>query len=89
MALSQRISSKNNTTKISSVVREDKVEVYGKNVIRNEYLKELEKRLRNRDPDKDWEDYTKNTNELLEILLNSEMNESPNFTLNSKGVKKN
>ena len=70
-----------NTTNIMSVMREDKVEVFGEYAIRNEYRKEFEKRLRNRVPDVEWEGYTKNTNNLLESFLNSENEEGSKFTM--------
>ena len=71
---------KNRTQKLTSVVSKDGVEVYGDNLIKNEYRKEFQNRLRNREPDELWKEYTNNINQICQLLLENDTQSSPDFT---------
>ena len=57
------------TSTITSILRSDKLEVQGEKLIKDEFKKEFEHRLRNRSPHAEWEEYTRNINETLEIIM--------------------
>ena len=52
-------------------------------MIKDECKKEFEYRLRNREPHEEWENYTKNINEIVDLLLlsNHNIQESPDFNM--------
>ena len=79
--LKKSVSKGKEKTKIMSVVCNGNVEVTGDKLIKEEYRKEFEFRLRNRVPHNEWKQYTENVNEILKILLASEYTETPLFTL--------
>ena len=56
-------------TKITSVMKEDGVEIYSEDLIKHEILEEFKNRLRNREPDREWENYVNVSNELIITLL--------------------
>ena len=77
-------------TKISSLIRSDGVEVYSKESIHHEVLEEFKYRLRNRSPQKHWEEYTKTTNSLADLILNADMENFVDFSISelSDAIKK-
>ena len=79
--LKKSVSKDKERTKITSVMCGDGVEVSGENLIKEEYRKEFEYRLRNRSPHEEWTQYTSNVNKILEILLSSDYADTPPFTL--------
>ncbi|MCH2405851.1 MAG: reverse transcriptase family protein [Nitrosopumilus sp.] len=64
----------------SSIIRSDNVEVFGEALIKNEFQKEFQFRLRNRAPDEEWKGYTNNINEIVNILAETPVEEGPKFT---------
>ena len=69
-------------TKISSLVRNDGVEVFTEESIQHEIIGEFEHRLRNRPAREGWENYTNLTNALAEaIMTSSENTDIPDFSL--------
>ena len=84
--------SKKPPLKITSVLCSDKLEVTGENLIKEEFRKEFEYRLRNRQPHTEWEQYTKNINEALEIILelSRTLEDTPEFSIEElkKALKK-
>jgi exonuclease III len=68
-------------TKITSVMKSDGVEVFSKEAIKHEILDEFKTRLRNRQPSEGWEDYVEITNKLVELLLDVDGEDGPDFTL--------
>ena len=68
-------------TKITSVMKEDGMEIFSEDLIKNEILEEFKNRLRNRDPGEGWENYVEATNELVELLMSTEVANGPDFTL--------
>ena len=75
--------SRNIPQKITSVIRPDELVVTGEDLIKDEFKKEFEYRLRNRTPHAEWENYTKNINETLEIImeLSRDWEDTPEFTM--------
>ena len=68
-------------TKISSLIRSDGVEVSCKESVQHEVLEEFKHRLRNRPPQEQWEEYTKTTNGLIDLILNSDLDTFADFTI--------
>jgi hypothetical protein len=68
-------------TKITSVMKNDGVEVFSKEAIKQEILDEFKGRLRNRQPAEGWENYVKLTNELVEILIHADGEDGLDFTI--------
>ena len=68
-------------TKISSVLKNDGVEVFSKDQIKNEILGEFKNRLRNRKPSDGWEAYVESTNELVDFLMSQKVVDGADFTL--------
>ena len=62
-------------------MKSDGVEVYSKDAIKQEILAEFKNRLRNRKPAEGWEDYVETTNKLVEILIHSDGEDGPDFTI--------
>ena len=68
-------------TKISSILKNDGVEIFSKDLIKHEVLEEFKSRLRNREPAEDWEDFVHVSNELVELLMTAEVEDGANFSL--------
>ena len=66
---------------LSSVVKENGVEVDGVKAITEAYLEEFENRLSNRKPADGWEKYTEETNKVVRTWLLGESKSSSPFTL--------
>ena len=79
--LKKSVSKGKEQVKSASVVCNGNVEVTGEELIKEEYRKEFEFRLRNRVPHDEWKQYTANVNEIMKILLKSEYTVTPLFTL--------
>ena len=62
-------------------MKEDGMEIFSEDLIKNEILEEFKNRLRNRDPGEGWENYVEATNELVELLMSTEVANGPDFTL--------
>ena len=78
----KRSVSRKSPLKLTSVMRPDGIEVTGEDMIKNEFRKEFECRLRNRSPHKEWESYTRNVNETLKIIMKlCETQEIPDFSI--------
>ena len=77
-------------TKITSVMKEDGVEIHSEELIKHEILKEFKSRLRNREPDRGWENYVKVSNELVELLMSANVEIGPDFSLDEllEAIKK-
>lgn len=83
--LKKSVSPKKSQAKLTSVISNN-IEVSGEVLIKNEFSKEFQHRLRNREPHDEWENYTNNINELLKILLHCQVDETPEFSM--KELKK-
>ena len=68
-------------TKISSVLKNDGVEVFSKSQIKHEIIQEFENRLRNRQPVEGWSEYVQTTNQLVEFLMNRDVMDGLDFTM--------
>ena len=66
---------------MNSVVKENGDEITGKSGIIDAYRSEFEHRLRNRNPEPEWEDYVKRLNETIQNWLRSKSPSSSPFTL--------
>ena len=78
-----------NTNGISSIRKENGVEIKGRQGIVEAYKQEFSNRLSNRLPDVGWEDYVRETNEVVRRWVADECNVVPDFTLEEvKGVVK-
>ena len=65
---------------LSSIIKENGVEVQGAKAITEAYLEEFEKRLANRKPVEGWESYTDETNAVIRNWLQGESTPQPVFT---------
>ena len=68
-------------TKLSSVLKNDGVEIFSKELIKHEVLEEFKNRLRNRQPMEGWEDFVDISNKLVELLMSAEVVDGEDFTL--------
>ena len=68
-------------TCLTSLIKNDGVEVSGSNVIKQESKNEFEYRLRNREPEKGWEEYVNMTNKLVRLLMSANVGSGINFTM--------
>ena len=68
-------------TNITSVMKEDGVEIFSEESIRHEILGEFKNRLRNREPAEGWENYVKVSNELVELLMSADVENCCDFTI--------
>ena len=64
---------------ITSILKENGVEVDGADAIVNAYQDEFENRLKNRQPKHGWEEYTAETNSAVRTWLLGESDSSPPF----------
>ena len=87
--LKKSVSPKKSPAKMTSVLSNN-IEITGECLIKNEFRKEFQHRLRNREPHDDWVNYVKNINELLQVLLHCQADETPEFTMEElkKAIKK-
>ena len=69
------------TNNISSVVKENGVEVDGENAVREAYKEEFEKRLGNRAPAQGWESFVEETNTAVRTWLRGKSGSVRPFTL--------
>ena len=79
---------KNGTRKdqgVSSILKENGVEVDGTDAIIDAYQEEFKNRLRNRPPKDGWEEYTDETNTVLRQWLQSKSKSTPPFTTDELG----
>ena len=78
-----------NMNGISSIRKENGVEIKGREGIIEAYKQEFSNRLSNRIPDVGWEDYVRETNEVVRRWVADVCNVVPDFTLEElKGVVK-
>ena len=68
-------------TCLTSLIKNDGVEVSSSNVIKQEAKNEFEYRLRNREPEKGWEEYVNMTNKLVRLLMSANVGSGINFTM--------
>ena len=68
-------------TKITSVLKNDGVEVSSEDEIKHEIIEEFRYRLRNRQPADGWEKYVELSNELVDLLMSVEVENGEDFTL--------
>ena len=67
-------------TRISSLIKNDGTEVYSSCAIKQEAIHEFQHRLRNREPDKCWEEYVKRINKVVKLLMTRNVKVGPDFT---------
>ena len=78
--LKKSIAKKNTAPKLSSIVKNG-IEITGKELIKEEVAKEFKHRLRNRQPDQDWIEYTHTRNEIVQVLMEMNTDNGRAFTL--------
>ena len=64
----------------TSIITDSGVEVDGEKAIIEAYKDEFERRLENREPDKGWEEYTEDTNNVVRNWLRSKSQSTPPFS---------
>ena len=72
---------KRKTNELSSIRKENGGEIEGPKAIIEAYKQEFKERLSNRSPERDWEEYVRETNEVVRRWVADVCNVVPDFTL--------